>query len=360
MNLLFLSVLASISYSLADKVRYDDFSLFRFTPKDENAIRTLKEMEQSGSSGYDFWTSVKGVGTPVDILVPPQRKNNMKMLSKTFGMDVEVLMDNIQERIDEETSSLRADGEFGWDSYHNYDEICAWLKSLAKKHPGVVTLIEGGTTFEKRAILGVKVSFSPKNEFNSIWIDSNIHAREWIAGAVNTYILNALLTDNNIRDVVEAHDWYIFPVINPDGYQYTFTNDRLWRKTRTRNGLLCRGTDPNRNWNINWNEVGASSNPCSDLYAGPRPFSEPCTATLSEYISTIARKLMVYISFHSYTQLLLLPYGNTTDHLDNYDVTYPVGVKAVEVLESRYGTKYKVGNVAETICEFPSTNNLQI
>lgn len=64
--------------------------------------------------------------------------------------------------------------------------------------------------------------------------------------------------------------------------------------------------------------TGASTNPASDLYAGPGPFSEPETRSLSSYISTIGDQIDLYLSFHSFSQMLLLPFGNTTDHLDNY------------------------------------------
>lgn len=81
-----------------------------------------------------------------------------------------------------------------------------------------------------------------------------MHAREWISGATSTYILNELLTstDPAVRDIAENFDWYIFPVTNPDGYAYTHSNDRMWRKTRTPYTATCYGADPNRNWGHMW------------------------------------------------------------------------------------------------------------
>lgn len=63
---------------------------------------------------------------------------------------------------------------------------------------------------------------------------SGIHAREWITPAVATYMIEQLtneLTPEN-DDLIENLDWYILPSANPDGYAYTWDNDRLWRKTR--------------------------------------------------------------------------------------------------------------------------------
>jgi murein tripeptide amidase MpaA len=83
-----------------------------------------------------------------------------------------------------------------------------------------------------------------------------MHAREWISIASVSWMVNQLLTssDPEIRDIAENFDWYIIPIANPDGYAFTWSNDRMWRKTRSTQGItgLCFGTDPNRNWGYNW------------------------------------------------------------------------------------------------------------
>ena len=64
---------------------------------------------------------------------------------------------------------------------------------------------------------------------------------------------------------------------------------------------------------------GASSDQCSEAYGGPAPFSEIETKTMAEYIKSLGSKLFAYVAFHSYSQLLLFPYGHTEEHLANYD-----------------------------------------
>lgn len=66
-------------------------------------------------------------------------------------------------------------------------------------------------------------------------------------------------------------------------------------------------------------EIGASSSPCSETYAGSAPFSEVEARTLSQFISSISDQLEVYLAFHSYSQLLLFPYGHSQEHVSNYD-----------------------------------------
>uniref|UniRef100_A0A182LX23 Peptidase M14 domain-containing protein n=1 Tax=Anopheles culicifacies TaxID=139723 RepID=A0A182LX23_9DIPT len=69
---------------------------------------------------------------------------------------------------------------------------------------------------------------------------------------------------------------------------------------------------------------------------------------MSDFIATLDN-LSTYLAFHSFTQLLLVPYGHTTARLDNYDETIAIGTKAINKLQERYGTTYRIGNIAETI-----------
>src|SRR5258708_1328925 len=91
--------------------------------------------------------------------------------------------------------------------------------------------------------------------------------------------------NSRIRRIVDNMDFIVLPVANPDGYENSHTHDRLWRKTRSKNGgSACVGVDPNRNFAYMWRVKGASSNPCSYMYAGPKPFSERETQNIANYI----------------------------------------------------------------------------
>lgn len=47
---------------------------------------------------------------------------------------------------------------------------------------------------------------------------------------------------------------------------------------------MCYGTDPDRNYDIDWNKHGTSESECNDFYAGPKAFSEPETKALSNFL----------------------------------------------------------------------------
>ena len=74
---------------------------------------------------------------------------------------------------------------------------------------------------------------------------------------------------------------------------------------------MCVGVDPNRNFDWHWGELGSSQNSCSEIYHGPEPFSEVETWNLASYLRSLGSKLVYYQGLHSYSQLVLSPWGNT-------------------------------------------------
>lgn len=225
--------------------------------------------------------------------------------------------------------------------------------SLPTIYPNDVTLINIGKSYEGRQILGAKVNIGSKPNKKSIVFEGTHHAKEWISPATITWMLNELLTpkDEEVRKLAENYEWHVFAVTNPDGYDYTWTHDRYWRKTRQPVSLYCKGADLNRNWDNHFNESGTSTNPCRQTYPGSAPFSEPEIKQLSEYLRKI-QNLVGYFSFHAYGQILMVPYGYTKEKLDNYQQLYEIGLKAIETIKSKFGSEYKLGSIANTVnCE---------
>ena len=65
-------------------------------------------------------------------------------------------------------------------------------------------------------------------------LSPGVHAREWIAPAIVTYMINSFTDDlhDTVTELIDGLDWYFLPSLNPDGYAYSQSDDRLWRKTR--------------------------------------------------------------------------------------------------------------------------------
>lgn len=160
--------------------------------------------------------------------------------------------------------------------YQDADTYISHLLSL----PGT-TEFTIGTTYEKRSIRGVKFGKGSKE----IVMNGGIHAREWISPAVVTYVADALITGSS--PLLEGFTFYIIPVLNVDGYAYSRSNDRMWRKNREPNtGSRCIGTDPNRNFPTQWSAAGASSSPCAQDYYGMLLF---CCVDINIFPSIIYR-----------------------------------------------------------------------
>lgn len=66
-------------------------------------------------------------------------------------------------------------------------------------------------------------------------------------------------------------------------------------------------------------EAGANASPCSNIYAGSMPFSEPEVAGIRDFINWQVPDLKLYISLHSYGQIWLAPWGYTSTKPTNHE-----------------------------------------
>jgi len=198
--------------------------------------------------------------------------------------------------------------------YKKYTDIVAQLNQWAQTYPSLVTLKPSlGKSWESRDIWAIHITSTKKTNKNQILFTGMQHAREWISPMTVMYIASQLITqydkNPNVTYHVDNLEFIIIPVVNPDGYEYSWTSQRLWRKNRRQNSNSY-GVDLNRNWDSNWGGGGSSGDPRSDTYRGPSVFSEPETKAVSNYVTT-QTKIKAAIDFHSYSQLVLRPYGYT-------------------------------------------------
>ena len=157
-----------------------------------------------------------------------------------------------------------------------------------------------------------------------------------------TWTGNEILKELILSHVLSFLFRYILPVVNPDGYLFTQTDNRLWRKTRSPNSNNCFGTDANRNFGYHWGTGGSSSDGCADTYMGSEAFSEIETKNLRQFLTTHKDTIKFYNNVHSYSQLVLLPWGWGYDEPDNVDDLYRVAEAGNDALYAVHQKTYEV------------------
>lgn len=110
----------------------------------------------------------------------------------------------------------RKDG-FALDRYNLLEEIYQFVDDIQLENPETATVITIGESFEGRPLKVVKISTNDNNP--AVFIEANIHAREWISSATAVWLINEFLTMTNVtvKEVIDSVTWYILPVTNPDG-----------------------------------------------------------------------------------------------------------------------------------------------
>lgn len=238
--------------------------------------------------------------------------------------------------------SAEADKIPGYACYRTVEETYTTFANLASAKPNLVTWTDIGDSWEKVKpggkagydLYALKVTNTarpgPKPKFLLI---AAIHAREYATAELATRFAEAMIAgynvDPDITWLLDHYELHVIPQANPDGRKLAEAG-QLWRKN-TDNDDGCSssfswGTDLNRNSSFKWNQGGSSGNACSETYRGPSVKSEPETQALESYAAAIfpdqrgsgdtdrapGNAEGVFITLHSYGQLVLYPWGWTT------------------------------------------------
>ena len=206
-----------------------------------------------------------------------------------------------------------------YDIYKSFDApktgIRAQLKEIHHTYPHITQIKTIGYSIQERPLLAVRLTNEKsKGKKPQVLFLATHHAREWIATEMAMRLIK-YLTSNfgssaRVTDLLNTTEVWIVPVANPDGYQYTFTNERLWRKNLHDNDgdgqiTITDGVDINRNFNSHWgrDDEGSSPSWSDQTYRGPAPNSEPETQAVVNFIQKNDFKFV--ISYHTYSDLIL-------------------------------------------------------
>jgi len=346
MNLRLIAVLVFLAFGVGGgsaraepPTRYDGQKLVRVF------LNSPSTMMLMGQLSPDCWSHHAGLGAEAEYRVPADALDALN----AAGVPFEVLIDDLQRPIDEERERLAAgfSGRSWFDDFKTLAEIGDYCDGLAAGHPGAVTLHSLGYSLENREIVALRFTgpADPPGK-PALLIIATQHAREWIAVSSAMFVADALANDYGsdpaITELLDSFVVYIVPVVNPDGYEYTWTNDRYWRKNKRVVFDKPYGVDNNRNWSFKWGLPGSSSSASSDQYRGTAPFSEPETEALRDFALTIPN-LAAAVDLHSYGRLVLSPWGYTSVTPEEHGSFMAVGYAVKDAIFSAVQQPYSVG-----------------
>ncbi|XP_055299554.1 carboxypeptidase B-like [Sitodiplosis mosellana] len=327
-------------------VRYDGYQLWNVQiSKDMNVIPSLKE-----EFDVTVWNSDH---TTADVLVKQSTINQVRKVLQDNNIQYSVQIEDLQKLIELEAQPLNdnvvinQDHPLTWTAYHSTEDIFKFLDYLVEKYPNLCSLQTIGYSVENRPLKVLKISNGNSGN-KAIWIDGGIHAREWVSPASVTYIGNDLVENwESQPDHIKNVNWYVLPVHNPDGYEYSRKSDRLWRKNRSGgNTGRCAGVDLNRNFGYKWGGLGTSIDPCSEIFRGAKAFSELESAAVESFFKNTNEKFDAYLTFHSYGQWILYPWGYDKELPDDHEDLARVGNEAAKNIKALDNQKYTVGSSA--------------
>lgn len=232
--------------------------------------------------------------------------------------------------------------------YLNVSEIETRLIIYSITYPNICDLITlPNTTFENRTSHAVRIGKRTNNECAGVLFIGGVHAREWGSSDILISFIGSILdayTNNTgvsfggrsysadqIQTIINNLDIFIFPDVNPDGKYYSQNTDPWWRKNRSLiSGSNCVGVDANRNYDFLWDYqtymdpnawVAVSDNPCSEIYHGNAPFSEPETQNVKWLLDNYPN-IRFFIDIHSYSELFLYPFGHDQNQNNDNNMTF--------------------------------------
>lgn len=328
------------------------------------------------SLDLSVWTHSTRPNSHIDVQVPKDVyktfTSSVSEILKQEGVTypVEVMHEDLGASIREEAKSIVSADAFraqaglandAWfNAYHPFADHMTWLSDLVATFPNNAKIVSSGTSVQGRDIKGVNIFGSSGSGTKPaiIW-HGTVHAREWISAMTVEYLaynlLNNYANSTEVKSLVDKYDFYIFPVVNPDGFVFSQTSTRLWRKNRQNPPRgTCIGRDINRNWNVAWSQTnGASTDPCSETYKGAAPVDAPETKGLADFIlarsqSSVGAKM--FVDWHSYSQLFMFPYGYSCTKVAPDDAELrTLSTGFATALRAVYGTRYTTGPSCTTI-----------
>jgi len=284
----------------------------------------------------DVWSEQRGPGLPLDVVVTRDALVRLDAAGVAWQIlvpDIDAVARAEAARLHDPTAARPADW---FAEYRDYEAITGRLRQLAALAPDRVSLHAIGGSIEGRPLWALRIGRAAGA--TPMLISGTQHAREWLAAMVTTCVADRLILDYDrdpaIRAFVDRTELWVVPVVNPDGYQYSWSGRRYWRKNRRGD----HGVDLNRNFAIAWGGPGSSRNERAENYRGEYAFSEPESIAVRDLVKR--ERIALHVDFHTYGQLVLYPWGYTPTPAPDRDVFAAVGDRIASAIFAAHETRY--------------------
>lgn len=241
-------------------------------------------------------------------------------------------------------------------------EVIEWMNNISIQYPELASTFSIGNTAFGRPQQVLKLGLNGGNKWR-VWVDGAMHAREWLSPTTAIYITDQLIQgyangDPEIINFLTILDFHILIISNPDGYEYTHTDDRLWRKNRRPTTDTCTGVDINRNFAFQWGGTGASPVPCDNTYMGPYAESERETVNIVNYVLPEASKYIWYMAYHTWGKQFFTRWDYTgsevpPDHQELLDLVQ----RTVNAIIAVNGEFYEGGTAPDLMYTFSGSSS---
>jgi len=321
---------AMASLASAKQIIYVDFDTQ--TDKAHVELRLLKNMDVLGVNLKQHWAEVSVTAAELATL----QKQNLHIRKANY-------------RLRELTAAK--------DKYLNPVQVRQALTDIHTQYPSITQLFEAGKTHRNQSIMALEISATPGDANKPVVLFNGMHhAREVMTPEVVMHIAKVLTekygNDDEVTNWLNNYRVVLVPQVNPDGNALVADGQLMWRKNAYQLKGRTVGVDLNRNYPAYWNYCkGSDSNPDSEIYRGPSAGSEPETKAMMHLVESL--QPVVDISYHSYSELIIYPYGceNLTNPAKDLFHSIGLAMNANIRNDDNQTNAYAVGSAPEVIYE---------
>ena len=304
--------------------------IIRIYPQDKGAWQALRNLPLDDvGRGREY----------IDIVATPTQQEAIRALNCRTS----IIADDI-EALEHQVTARKG-------YYHTFAGIRAVLDSIVAAHPAIARLDSIGCTWQGRPILCLTLSQGVNDTSQhkpQILYMGQHHAREYIGMEVvlslAKYLASGYGADTAVTNLVNNRWLYLVPCVNPDGHVYCYEQGIDWRKNRRDNGDGTYGVDLNRNYDGsqngdpagNWGGAGTTTVTSDETYCGPAAFSEPETQAIRDFC--LAHRLAMSMSYHSYSECVMWPWGHTNDLAPDGGILSQLGTQMAALITTESGS----------------------